>query len=616
MFYIFDTLQTEDKMAFIIQAAIVLVIAIIIAYYTITGPFWTPSILSEQLDEEYDYIVVGGGSAGSVVASRLSEDTDKKVLLLEAGGHYDENPLLHIPAAWLILQKTEHDWGYYTEPQNVSCLGMNDQRAYWPRGRVLGGSGMLNAMQYTRGSRHDFDEWARNGCTGWSYKDVLPYFLKSEDVQIDDLKSSVYHSTGGPLAVSDCRVTPLADFYMKACEELGYRITDYNGGEEEGCSGIQINVRNGLRSSTSVEYLDNTAERENLHIAVRSFVTNVKIEKKKATGVYVMRKGKISLIKARKEIILSAGAINTPQILMLSGVGPERHISSLGIDLKADLPVGENLQDHVMVWMFSRINSSHSITTNLRESMWSKLNYQLFGKGPISIAGSDGNAFLYTDESKRGKTYPDIQIVFYSSFLNINSVNLKNDTAEEYLARTPNEEGFTTSVILTHPKSNGTVKLKSSDPFEHPVLDPQFFTNKEDIIELTKGIKEWEKIVDTPTMKSLGVKIDQSKLSFCSQHEFRSDAYWECYIRHLGVTVWHQCGTCKMGSDKDPSTVVDPQLRVKGIKGLRVVDASVFPKVTSGNINAPVVMLAEKAADMIRGIDSVKAFKRNLPNNI
>ena len=400
-------------MGFVKQATIVLLVTLGEAYFARSGTFRQPSILTEHMDKEYDYIVVGGGSAGSVVASRLSEDKDKKVLLLEAGGHWDENHLLHIPAHWPDLQYTVHDWGYYTEPQNVSCLGLKDRRAFWPAGRVLGGTSMLNAVQYTRGSRYDYDQWAANGCTGWSYKDVLPYFLKSEDIHIPQLKSSKYHSTGGPLAVSGGRVTPLSDAYMKAGEELGWKTNDYNGAGQEGFSRIQVTVRKGMKSSTGVEFLSNTMDRDNLHIAIRSHVAKIEIKDKKATGVYVIRDGHKVFIKARKEIILSAGAVGSPQILMLSGVRPKPQLKELGIDVIADLPVGQNLQGHQMACMFTRINQPYSLTSNLINSPITEIKYQLFGTGPLSIGGSDGTAFFYIDESNRGKTYADIQFILY-----------------------------------------------------------------------------------------------------------------------------------------------------------------------------------------------------------
>ena len=598
-----------------VQGGIVAVIALVLGYMYL-GSSDTTSILTDKLEDEYDYIVVGGGSAGSVVASRLSEDKDKTVLLLEAGGHFDENPKFHIPIYLFDLQHTEHDWGYYTEPQKVSQLGLKDHRGYMPRGKVLGGSNMLNCLQYTRGSKYEYDEWARNGCTGWSYKDILPYFLKSEDIKFSELKSSKYHHSGGPLAVSSGKATPLAELYMKAGKEAGYKITDYNGEDQEGFNYIQLNTRNGARSSSSIELLGNTAHRKNLHIAIRSFVTKIEITNKRATGVHVIRNLKKQFIKARKEIIVSAGAINSPQLLLLSGIGPKEHLKEMGIPLKADLPVGHNFQDHQMVIMFSNINEPYGITENVKESFWTKLKYRLFGTGPLSITSLDGSGFFYADESRRGKSYADIQFIFWSFLPHVNLFNFKDEVAKELLAKSPNEHGFFTIVSVTHPKSTGTLKLKSKDPFDYPSIDPQYLTKKQDMDEFIAGIRIWEKVMETPTMKSLGVKIEQAKVSVCSQHEFRSDAYWDCFTRQLAVNVYHQSGTCKMGAENDPTSVLDPHLRVKGIKGLRVVDASIFPNVTSGNTNIPTIMSAEKISDDIRGIDSVKEIRNKLKDII
>ena len=610
-FYIFRTLGL-NTMGQMYNAAVILVLALAVTYYLGRGSFKKVSILTEQLDNEYDYIVVGAGSAGSVVASRLSEDEDKTVLLLEAGGHYDENPLLHVPVVFFNLEHTVYDWEYYTEPQKVSCLGLKENQGFWPRGKVLGGSGMLNGMQYTRGSKYDYDEWTRNGCTGWSYKDVLPYFLKSEDIQINDLKSSIYHSSGGPLAVSSGKVTHLADLYMKAGKEAGYNISDYNGEEQEGFSYIQLTTRNGVRSSTSVEYLGNTADRTNLHIAVNSMVTKIEIENKRATGVFVIRNNRKYFIKSRKEVIVSAGAINSPQLLMLSGVGPKEDLEALGIEVKANLPVGQNLQDHQMVLMFTKINQPISITENLLENWWTKLQYQLFGSGPLGKSSLDGSGFFYADNGRRGKSSVDIQFLFISTLPDTNFFNFKTEVLREQMAQGPNENGFTTVVSLTHPKSRGTIKLKSTDPYDYPAIDPQYLTDERDIGQFIVALRAWEKFIETPTMQQLGAKVEHGKISFCSQHEFRSDAYWECVTRHLAVTEYHHSGTCKMGSATDPSSVVDPQLRVKGIKGLRVVDASVFPNVTSGNTNAPTIMVAEKISDAIRGKDTVKEIRNKI----
>lgn len=605
-------------MALSFNAIVVLTVAVIMAaYYSGRGPFKKASIVTEKLDDEYDYIVVGAGTAGSVVAARLSEDNHNKVLLLEAGSHYNEAaPKIHIPLHLFDFQHTRFDWEYYTIPQTVSCLGLKDNKGYWPRGRVLGGSNMINGVQYTRGSKYEFDEWARNGCTGWSYKDVLPYFLKSEDIRIDNLKSSVYHTTGGPLAVSSGLGTPLADLYMKAGKEMGYEITDYNGEDQEGFNFIQSNTRNGVRSSSALELLENTAERKNLHIAVESFVSKIEIVNKAATGVFVIRDGRKHFIKAAKEVILSAGAINSPQILMLSGIGPEKHLHDMGIPVKADLPVGQNLQDHEMVLMFTKINSSIGITENVRESLWTRIKYSIFGKGPLSTSSLDGNGFFYADPSKRGKGSADIQFIFLSINPDTNFYNFRDDVAKELMAKHPNEDGFMTAVITTHPKSTGTITLSSRDPFDYPLLDPQYLADQSDIQNFISAIRIWEKFIETPTMQGLGAKVDRMKLSFCSHHRFRSDAYWECVTRHLAVTVYHHSGTCKMGDNNDKTAVVDPDLRVKGIKGLRVVDASIFPNVTSGNTNAPVVMVAEKISDVIRGIDSVKEIKNRLKDII
>ena len=469
---------------------------------------------------------------------------------------------------------------------------------------------MLNGMQYTRGSRFDYDEWELNGCTGWSYKDVLPYFMKSEDIQIDELKSSEYHSSGGPIAVTHGITTSLGELYMQAGQEAGYPLTqDYNGENQEGFSHMQATIRNGVRSSTSVEFLGNTADRKNLHIAVDSHVAKVEIEKKRATGVYVIRDNRKHFIRARKEVVVSAGAIGSPQLLMLSGVGPRQHLESFGIDVKADLPVGKNLQDHLMVVFFTKINSSISLTQNHLDNWWTKLQYQLFGSGVLGNTLLDTNGFFYSDETKRGNSNVDIQFNFVSMLPDTNLLSYKEKVVTEQMAKTPNDNGFLTFVMPLHEKSRGTITLRSTDPFDYPIIDPEYLTDQRDIDDFIAALRIWERFIETPTMQKLGATVEHAKISFCSKHEFRSDAFWECVVRHLAVTDFHACCTCKMGGKADTSAVVDPQLRVRGIKGLRVVDASVIPNVTSGNTNAPVIMIAEKASDMIRGIDSVKGFR-------
>lgn len=570
------------------------------------------SIVTEEISDEYDYIVIGGGSAGSVVASRLSEDSDNSVLLLEAGAHFTGSPLTHIPFAWGPLEHTEYDWEFYTEEQTQCFKGMKGNKGYWPRGRVLGGTSILNGMQYTRGSKFDYDEWAADGCEGWSYKDVLPYFLKSEDIQIDQLKSSKYHSSGGPLAVSYSAPTELTDLFMKAGQELGYQITDYNGEDQEGFSVVQSTVRDGVRSSTSLEYLGKIGRRNNLDIAVEAYVSKINIEDGKAVGVFYIRNNKKQYVKAKKEVILSAGAINSPQLLMLSGIGPKEHLEELGIPVVKDLPVGKYLKDHQIMVLPSSINKPYGITKAQLISQWAQFQYDWFKSGPLANTGLDGSAFLHLDKTQRGKTYPDIQIIYFNFLLADNIYSFTDEVADEFLAKDDSLHGFSTVICTIHPYSTGILKLRSTDPFDPPLIDPQYYTDQRDIDIMTGGIRIWEKMTETNTFKDLGVDINQLKYKFCSEFEFRSDEYWECVIRHMSSTEYHHACTCRMGGDNDPLAVVDLQLRVKGIKGLRVVDASVFHNITSGNTNAPTIMIAEKASDMIRGKDTVSKYRKNL----
>lgn len=556
--------------------------------------------VTSTINSSYDYIVVGSGSAGSVIAARLAQNDDVTVLLLEAGGHFDETENSHIPGLWYKMLNSEFDWDYYTEPQKLCGAGLNDRKVYWPRGRILGGSSVINLMQYTRGHRFDYDEWERLGCTGWGYKDVLPYFKKSENNVQPDLRTNGYHGTDGPMGVSSGIVSPLYEHYLQAGKEMGYTIRDYNDGEQEGFSSYQLHVKDGVRSSTGKDYLGLVSGKKNIHIAIRSLVTKIDIDKdKRATGVFIVRDNKKLYVQAKKEVIVSAGTINSPQILMLSGIGPREHLKKLGLPVKADLPVGKNLQDHGRIQLFTHIDKPISVTPDKVYGTWNEFMYNWFSQGILGKTLAEGTSFHYTDPSQRGKNYTDVQFNFFSSYQHTNIENYNNSHFDELFSKTPQKYGFMTALIMNHLKSTGTITLRSSDPFDYPIIEPNYLSAPTDMDDIVKAIRIWERFIETEVMKSVGASLDQVRVAFCSEYEFRSDDYWKCYIRHFFLTVYHPCCTCKMGAIKDQTTVLGPDLRVKGIKGLRVADASSFPHETSGNINAPAIMLGEKAADLI-----------------
>ena len=572
-------------------------------------------IITKDIKDEYDYVVVGAGSAGSVLSARLAEDEHVSVLVLEAGGHFAETPLTDLPGGWAALLRSDFDWAYFTEKDENMFKGMNGNKCFWPRGRTLGGSGVLNGLQYTRGSRFDYDGWADNGCKGWDYKSVLPYFLKFEDVQIPELKSSPYHSTGGPIVVTHNPPSGLTPLFMKAGQELGYNVTDYNGELQEGFSPIQCSVRNGIRSSAAHEYIAKN-KRQNLNIGTRAYVTKIIIEDKKATGVTYIRNGRKYFVKARKEVIVSSGAINTPQLLMLSGIGPRKHLESLGIPVVADLPVGQNLQDHQLNVLSMPIKDKLGVTTSDFESTFNQLQYKFFKTGPYVRTGLDGSAFLHVDPSRSKTSSPDVQMIFFNLLFTPDLFfNYNDKVADEVFEKDATRPGFTTMVCSTRPKSTGTIQLKSRDPFDSPSIDARYYSDYTDMQTMIKSIRIWEKWLQTPTMKKIGADVSHLKKSFCSQHAFLSDEYWECYIRHTSSTEYHPCCTASMGADSDPRAVLDLELKVRGIANLRVVDASVMPNITSGNLNTPTMMIAERAADLIKGKDSVSVF-RNLVKNI
>ncbi|RZC43261.1 glucose dehydrogenase [FAD, quinone]-like, partial [Asbolus verrucosus] len=561
---------------------------------------------SEALDDptEYDFIIIGAGASGSVLANRLSERPEWKVLVLEAGA--PETPFTQIPHLGRLLQNTDYNWAYVTTPQKNWCKGMINNQCAIAGGKALGGGTAINGMLYTRGNAKDYDLWADQGNDGWCYNDVLPYFKKAEDADLEDFDHK-YHNRGGPFHLEHPQyLTHITDDTLAAGKELGLDTVDYNGKEQLGLGVVQINSKRGKRQSTAQAYLEPARTRHNLSIKPLSHVIKIIISPhtKEATGVEYLHDGKLYSAKAHKEVILSAGAINTPQILMLSGIGPKEQLEKLEIPLVQDLRVGHNFKDHIAFFGLDLVYNETQ--TEEHDESDEILEYLKNGKGPLTSTGCEVIGYLQTEISKDSAKYPDIEIFFSSKKLSakpgLNPFRLKDEVYESLWKPVDDKKAINIGVMLAHPKSTGSVVLKDKDPLHHPLIDPNQLSDpdEEDLNTLVAGIRKAVSFSKTETMKKLGLAINDNIIAGCEGHEWGSDEYWKCASKHLTISLRHVTGTAKMGPQNDKDAVVDNKLRVHGVHKLRVADASVIPVTITGHTMAPAIMIGEKAADLIK----------------
>ncbi|KAH8368288.1 hypothetical protein KR084_009502 [Drosophila pseudotakahashii] len=566
-----------------------------------------PADYGGDLSQPYDFVVIGAGSAGSVVASRLSEHPEWRVLVLEAGG--DPPVESELPSLFFGLQHSEFTWNYFTEPSDEACQGMKDGRCYWPRGRMLGGSGAANAMLYVRGNRRDFDGWSAMGNEGWSYDEVLPFFERSVTPQGNATHPRGY-VTLSPFERQD---DPIHQLIVDGARELGVPYVErFEEGSETGYAHVPGTVRQGQRMSTAKGYLGAVARtRPNLQVVKKALVTRMNLDgDRRISSVTFERAGVSHRVGVTKDVVLSAGAIDSPALLLRSGIGPRQQLEDLDIPVQLDLPgVGRNLQDHVLVPLFLRIGEGQAKAFTEKDMLDGVYEYLIHRRGPLATHSTASLVALINTNATSDSPYPDTEN-HYLFFQRSNHASLEIFTKglffqEEYVESLQDylrdSHLLCVFVLLSHPVARGELRLRSADPKEPPILRSNYLTEPEDVATLMRGIRYIESLEQTKAFRDQRAELARIPIEECDHlGSYRTEEYWRCYAKYFTITCYHQAGSVKMSPASDPEACVSPRLRVHNLDNLRVADASIMPAVVSANTNAATVMIGERAAHFIR----------------